>query len=57
MFFISPEIGGGFYFPVFNTRASFEAKYTPLLKKEPFFPEMTHRIAFILRIILNEEGK
>jgi hypothetical protein len=47
MFFISPEIGGGFSFPIFNTRARFEAKYTPLLKKEPFFPETAHRIAFI----------
>jgi hypothetical protein len=54
MFFISPEIGGGFYFPFFNTLASFEARYTPLLKKEPFFPEIAHRIAFILRIILNK---
>ena len=53
IFLISPEIGGGISFPVFNTRAGFEAKYTPLLKKEPFFPEMAHRIAFILRIILN----
>jgi len=57
MFFISPEIGGGFYFPLFNTQASLEAKYTPLLKKEPFFPEMTHRIAFNLRILLNVENK
>jgi hypothetical protein len=52
IFLISPEIGGGFSFPIFNTRASFEAKYSPLLKKEPFFPEMAHRIAFILKIIL-----
>lgn len=51
MFFISPEIGGGFSFPVFNTRAALEVKYAPLLKKEPFFPEMAHRIAFILRIM------
>ncbi|MGD2087444.1 MAG: OmpA family protein [Candidatus Aminicenantes bacterium] len=51
MFFLSPEIGGGVSFPVFNTRAGFEIKYTPLLKKEPFFPEMAHRIAFILRIL------
>ncbi len=57
MFLISPEIGGGFSFPIFNTRASLEAKYTPLLKKEPFFTEMMHRIAFLLRIILNKEGK
>jgi len=51
MFFISPEIGGGFSFPVFNTRVGLEVKYTPLLKKEPFFPGMAHRIAFILRIM------
>jgi hypothetical protein len=51
MFFISPEIGGGFSFPVFNTRAGFEIKYTPLLKKVPFFPETVHRLAFILRIM------
>jgi hypothetical protein len=51
MFFLSPEIGGGFSFPIFNTRGGFEIKYTPLLKKEPFFPEITHRIAFILRIL------
>ncbi len=49
--FISPEIGGGFSFPVFTIRASFEVKYTPLLKKEPFFPGIAHRIAFILRIM------
>jgi hypothetical protein len=49
--FISPEIGGGFSFPVFNSRASFEVKYTPLLKKKPFHLEMAHRIAFILRIM------
>ena len=53
MFFISPEIGGGFYFPIFKTRASFEAKYTPLLKKEPFFQETAHRTAFVLRILLD----
>jgi len=51
MFFISPEIGGGFSFPIFNTRAGFEIKYTPLLKREPFFPEIAHRIAFIFRIL------
>lgn len=51
MFFISPEIGGGFSFPIFNTRGGFEIKYTPLLKKEPFFPEIAHRIAFIFRIL------
>ncbi|NIM12485.1 MAG: hypothetical protein GTO45_10290 [Candidatus Aminicenantes bacterium] len=51
MFFISPEIGGGFSFPVFNTQARFEVKYTPLLKKEPFFPEMAHRIAFIFYLM------
>jgi hypothetical protein len=51
MFFISPEIGGGFSFPLFNSRAGIEVKYTPLLKKGPFFPEMAHRIAFILRIM------
>ena len=50
-FFISPEIGGGFSFPIFNTRIGFEVKYTPLLKKQPFFPTVAHRIAFILRII------
>jgi hypothetical protein len=47
MFFISPEIGGGFSFAIFSTRARFEAKYTPFLKKEPFFPGTAHRIAFI----------
>lgn len=51
MFFISPEIGGGVFFPVFNTRVGLEIKYTPLLKKESFFPGMAHRIAFILRIM------
>ncbi len=50
-FFISPEIGGGFSFPIFNTRVGFEIKYAPLLKKQPFFPAVAHRIAFILRII------
>jgi hypothetical protein len=54
MFFISPEIGGGVYFPIFNTRAGFEVKYTPLLKKAPFFPGTAHRIAFVLRIIFAE---
>ena len=52
-FFISPEIGGGFDFPVFDSRVRFEAVYSPFLKKEPFFTEMTHRLAFILKIMLN----
>ncbi|MCK5056449.1 MAG: OmpA family protein [Candidatus Aminicenantes bacterium] len=56
LFFISPEIGGGFEFPVFDYRARFEAVYSPFLKKEPFFTEMTHRLAFILKIMLNLTG-
>jgi hypothetical protein len=55
-FLISPEIGAGLDFPVFASRARFETRYTPFLKKEPFFTETTHRLAFIFKIMLNLKG-
>jgi hypothetical protein len=57
VFFISPEIGGGLDFPFFDSRFRFEAIYSPFLKKEPFFPEMTNRLAFILKVMLNLRDK
>lgn len=51
MFLFSPEIGGGLYFSIFNTRVGFEIKYTPLLKKSSLFSGIAHRIAFILRVM------
>lgn len=53
VFFFSPEIGGGIDFPFYDSRMRFEAIYSPFLKKEPFFPDMTHRLAFILKLMLN----
>lgn len=53
VFFMSPEVGGGLDFTVYGSRFRFEAIYSPFLKKEPFFPEMTHRLAFILKLMLN----
>jgi len=52
IFFISPEIGGGLSFPVAKIHTRFEVKYAPFLKKEPFFPELTKRLSFILKLIL-----
>lgn len=49
--FISPEIGAGLSFPIAGITSRFEVKYRPFLKKEPFFLEMTNRLAFILKII------
>jgi len=52
IFFFSPEFGGGVSFPLAKIHTRLEVKYAPFLKKEPFFPELTKRLSFILKLIL-----